>query len=125
MRHDQDGSMDDIELNKREIIARCIRRIHEERTPDPQAWRTNLTKQDSVILNIQRACEAAIDLAMHRVRQHKLGIPQAHGSAVLTLPRYEPPTTSEGVRTATHAAICSRWDCFIARIRLNCAGLWG
>ncbi|MNN61017.1 hypothetical protein D3C81_1762310 [compost metagenome] len=34
------------------------------------------TKQDSIILNIQRACEAAIDLAMHIVSEKKLGIPQ-------------------------------------------------
>ena len=68
--------MDDVELNKRAIIARCIRRVHEEHDPDPTAWRESLTKQDSIVLNIQRACEAAIDLAMHRVRKHRLGIPQ-------------------------------------------------
>lgn len=34
------------------------------------------TKQDSIILNIQRACEAAIDLAMHIISEKKLGIPQ-------------------------------------------------
>ena len=37
---------------------------------------TNFTRQDSVILNLQRACEAAIDAAMHLVRVRKLGIPQ-------------------------------------------------
>ncbi|MEW5802129.1 MAG: DUF86 domain-containing protein [bacterium] len=36
----------------------------------------NYTKQDSIILNIQRSCEAAIDLAMHEVRLRHLGIPQ-------------------------------------------------
>jgi hypothetical protein len=34
------------------------------------------TRQDAIILNIQRACEAAIDLAMHVVRRERLGIPQ-------------------------------------------------
>jgi uncharacterized protein YutE (UPF0331/DUF86 family) len=36
----------------------------------------NYTKQDSIILNIQRACEAAIDLAMHVVAERRLGLPQ-------------------------------------------------
>ncbi len=36
----------------------------------------DLTKQDSIILNIQRACEASIDLAMHLVSRKNLGIPQ-------------------------------------------------
>ena len=37
----------------------------------------DLTKQDSIILNIQRCCEASIDLAMHIVSRKKLGIPQS------------------------------------------------
>lgn len=36
----------------------------------------NYTKQDSIILNIQRACEASIDMAMHIISDKKLGIPQ-------------------------------------------------
>jgi uncharacterized protein YutE (UPF0331/DUF86 family) len=34
------------------------------------------TKQDSIVLNIQRACEAAIDLAMHLISSRQWGIPQ-------------------------------------------------
>lgn len=37
----------------------------------------NYTKQDSIILNIQRATEACIDLAMHIVAEKSLGIPQS------------------------------------------------
>lgn len=37
----------------------------------------NYTKQDSIILNLQRAAEAAIDLGMRWVRIKKLGTPQA------------------------------------------------
>jgi uncharacterized protein YutE (UPF0331/DUF86 family) len=39
------------------------------------------TKQDSIILNIQRACEACIDLAMHIVAQERLGLPQTSRDA--------------------------------------------
>jgi uncharacterized protein YutE (UPF0331/DUF86 family) len=35
----------------------------------------NYTKQDSIILNIQRACKAVIDLGMHVIAEKGLGIP--------------------------------------------------
>jgi uncharacterized protein YutE (UPF0331/DUF86 family) len=70
----------DVILNKINIIERCIKRIKEvyENNPDNL---TNYTKQDSVILNIQRACEASIDLAMHILAERKLGIPQSSREA--------------------------------------------
>lgn len=54
---------DDISLNKAQIIQRCIKRIEEEYGGEP-ANLNNLTRQDSIILKLQRACEAAIALAM-------------------------------------------------------------
>lgn len=65
----------DVILNKAAIIERCIERINEEYAGNPENL-NNYTKQDSIILNIQRACEASIDLAMHIVSEKKLGIPQ-------------------------------------------------
>ncbi|WP_425058420.1 hypothetical protein SCACP_30710 [Sporomusa carbonis] len=65
----------DIVVNKVQIIERCLRRIYEEYAGKPEHL-ANFTKQDSIILNIQRACEAAIDLAMHTVSEKSLGIPQ-------------------------------------------------
>lgn len=65
----------DVIYNKIQIIERCIRRINEEYDNNPENL-GNYTKQDSIILNIQRACEASIDLAMHIVSEKKLGIPQ-------------------------------------------------
>ncbi|WP_315071618.1 type VII toxin-antitoxin system HepT family RNase toxin [uncultured Clostridium sp.] len=65
----------DVILNKIETIERCINRISE--VYDNNLENINdYTKQDSIILNIQRACEAAIDLAMHIVSEKKLGVPQ-------------------------------------------------
>lgn len=66
----------DVIFNKMETIERCIKRIHEEYEGNPANLK-DYTKQDSVILNIQRACEASIDLAMHMVSEKKLGIPQS------------------------------------------------
>lgn len=66
---------DDIIINKIETIKRCIKRVNEEYNNTP----SNLeiyTKQDSIILNIQRLCEASLDLALHYIKVNKLEIPQ-------------------------------------------------
>lgn len=67
--------IDDVILNKIEIIKRCIRRVKEEYDCNPKNLE-NYTKQDSVTLNIQGACEAVIDLGMHVIAEKCLGIPQ-------------------------------------------------
>lgn len=68
--------MDDVERNKAAVIERCIARVRQEYAGDVRNLTEDITKQDSIILNLQRACEACVDLAMHRVRVHKLRIPQ-------------------------------------------------
>ena len=70
---------DDILLNKAAIIERCIRRIKEEYTASPQL--DNTTHADALILNIERACQAAIDMAMHLVAKQHLGVPQSSAEA--------------------------------------------
>jgi len=68
--------VDDVILNKAAIIERCLSRVREEYGGDERNLRENLTRQDSIILNLQRACEASIDLAMALVKSHRLGLPQ-------------------------------------------------
>lgn len=66
----------DVILNKIETIERCINRIKEVYDNNPE-FLNDYTKQDSIVLNIQRACEASIDLAMHIISEKRLGIPQS------------------------------------------------
>jgi len=68
--------MDDVLLNKAAIIERCLARIADEYDGHKKELETNLTRQDAIVLNLQRACEASIDAAMHIVRSRSLGIPQ-------------------------------------------------
>jgi len=72
--------MNDVLINKVAVIERCIKRIHDVYESNPENL-TDYTKQDSIILNIQRACEASIDLAMHIVSERKLGVPKASREA--------------------------------------------
>ncbi len=67
---------DDVVLNKAAIIERCLMRIREVHADDDDNLFGNPTRQDSILLNLQRACEASINLAMHLVRKNGLGLPQ-------------------------------------------------
>jgi len=65
----------DVVLNKVATIERCVNRVKEVYDGNPENLQ-DITKQDSIVLNIQRACEASIDLAMHIVSDLKLGLPK-------------------------------------------------
>ncbi|OAI00419.1 toxin-antitoxin antitoxin component [Methylomonas methanica] len=68
---------DDVLLNKAATIERCVKRAREEYAADPDTFAQNHSRQDAAILNIQRACEAALDMGQHLIRREKLGIPQS------------------------------------------------
>lgn len=68
---------DDVLINKAAAIERCVRRAREEYDKDPTTFATDFTRQDAAILNIQRACEAALDMGHHLIRREKLGVPQS------------------------------------------------
>jgi len=70
----------DVILNKISVIERCKNRILDVYDQNPDNLK-DFTKQDSIILNVQRACEACIDLAMHIVAQERLGLPQTSRDA--------------------------------------------
>ncbi len=72
-----DTQPDDVLLNKAATIERCIHRALDEYNKDPATFATDFTRQDAAILNIQRACEAALDMGQHLIRKHKLGVPQS------------------------------------------------
>ncbi len=67
---------DDIIINKIETIRRCLRRIGEEYINFEDELKNNYTKQDSIILNLERAAQASIDLSTHIIRINRLGVPK-------------------------------------------------
>jgi uncharacterized protein YutE (UPF0331/DUF86 family) len=67
---------DDVLLNKAAAIERAVARVREEHAGDDRNLLAHPTRQDAILLNLQRACESSIDGAMHLVRRHRLGIPQ-------------------------------------------------
>ena len=68
---------DDVLINKAATIERCVARAREEYFSDPASFASNFTRQDAAILNIQRACETALDMGQHLIRRERLGVPQS------------------------------------------------
>lgn len=69
--------MNDIVLNKKESIERCILQIRTYYAiPSNLDFEDDYMKQDSIAINLQRACEQCIDLANHTIKSLKLGLPK-------------------------------------------------
>ncbi|MEA2082383.1 MAG: DUF86 domain-containing protein [Elusimicrobiota bacterium] len=69
--------MNDIILNKKESIERCIKQIRfYYALKSGTAFKEDFLRQDAIALNLQRACEQAIDLANHIIKIQKLGLPK-------------------------------------------------
>lgn len=68
--------MDNAVLHKIKTIENALKRIQDVYADAPNLLE-DYTKLDSIIMNIQRTCEASIDLSMYLVRANKLGIPKS------------------------------------------------
>lgn len=68
---------DDVLVNKAATVERCVARAREEYASDPATFASNFTRQDAAVLNVQRACEAVLDIGQHLVRRESLGVPQS------------------------------------------------
>ena len=65
----------DIILAKIAIIQRCLRRIKQTTSLDPNSL-DNYDKQDIFVLNLQRAIQATIDIATHLTASGGWGLPE-------------------------------------------------
>jgi uncharacterized protein YutE (UPF0331/DUF86 family) len=76
---------DDLIINKINTINKCIERIKHEYNESENSIKLDFTKQDSIILNLERTSQATIDIASHIVRIKKLGIPQTNREVFVIL----------------------------------------
>ena len=77
--------VDDVVVNKAATIERGVARVREEFGEDGSELDVDQRRQDALVLNLLRACETAIDLAMHAVRVRGLGAPQSSRDAFVKL----------------------------------------
>jgi uncharacterized protein YutE (UPF0331/DUF86 family) len=76
---------DDVLLNKATNIERTLARVEEDYAGYERRLDDDVRRLDAIVLNLQRACQAAIDGAMHLVRRHRLGLPQESREAFTIL----------------------------------------
>lgn len=67
-------------LNKYETIEKCINRINEEYEGTPSNLE-DYRRNDAIVLNLQRACQAVMDIATYIVSTKALGMPHTNGEA--------------------------------------------
>lgn len=89
--------MNPLRLGKVAAIERSIVRAREEFAAAGAGFASDFTRQDAAILNILRACEAALDLANIVIRERGLGVPQSSRDSfrLLADARVVPPELSE------------------------------
>lgn len=69
--------MNDVLLNKKVSIERCVRQIRRYyHTDESIPFEHDHLRQDAIAMNLQRAAELCIDMANHLIRKRKLGLPQ-------------------------------------------------
>ncbi|WP_173917360.1 DUF86 domain-containing protein [Halobacillus sp. Marseille-Q1614] len=68
---------DELIISKINSMERSIHRVYEVYDQEPNHL-LDVTKQDSMVLNIQRACKAAADLAIHLIAEYHFGLPQTY-----------------------------------------------
>ena len=78
----------EVVLDKISSITRCVERIVEEYQDDETSI-MNITKQDSIVLNLQRACELSIDIANYIISRNGLEVPKTTRESFAILERHE------------------------------------
>ncbi len=71
---------DNVIIVKAAIIERCIKRAREELAASSD-FENDYTRQDAAVLNVERACEAAIDIANRIIRLRGIGVQSSNRDA--------------------------------------------
>ena len=90
---------DDVVMQKLASIDRCLRSVHEYVAGDLDRLREPIVL-DAVVLNLQRACEQAVDAACREVSRRGLGVPadSADAFTILERERLLSPAIAERMR---------------------------
>lgn len=76
---------EDVVLNKLESLRRCIGRV-ESKTPDSVSLlKADLDLQDIIALNLERAVQTCVDIALHIISDLEVAVPDSMAGAFETL----------------------------------------
>jgi uncharacterized protein YutE (UPF0331/DUF86 family) len=80
---------DQVLLRKAQTIERCVARARQEYEASEGNFLSSLSHQDAAILNLQRACEAALDMAQRVISQNGWGIAESSKDLFSLLQRHQ------------------------------------
>ena len=96
--------MNDVILNKKESIELCIKQIREYyNLASDKPFKEDHFKQDAIAINLQSACEQAIAMANHIIKNEKLGLPKESRESFQLL--FKTNIISEELWTKLHAMV--------------------
>jgi uncharacterized protein YutE (UPF0331/DUF86 family) len=67
--------MDAILLRKAGSLERCVARVRDKYQGNEAAFDADIDLQDIIVLNLQRACQSAVDMALRIGRLRRLAFP--------------------------------------------------
>ena len=80
--------MTEVLIAKQQSLERCLARVrHAWEQPSTLPFERDYDRQDIIALNLQRACEQALDMANHVVAARKLGWPRTSAESFDLLER--------------------------------------
>ena len=80
--------MTDVLIAKQQSLERCLARVrHAWEQPSTLPFEQDYDRQDIIVLNLQRACEQALDMANHAIAAKKLGWPRTSAESFELLER--------------------------------------
>ena len=79
--------MDDVIVRKLDTVSRCLNRVRENTPPSQEVLLEDYTRQDVIVLNLERAVQACVDVGLHIFSGRNEPVPDSMGDVFLRLAR--------------------------------------
>ena len=79
--------MDDVIVRKLDTVSRCLIRVLENTPPSLEVLLEDYTRQDVIVLNLERAVQACVDVGLHIFSGRNEPVPDSMGDVFLRLAR--------------------------------------
>jgi uncharacterized protein YutE (UPF0331/DUF86 family) len=79
--------MDDVVIRKLDTVSRCLSRVIEHTPTSLEILLEDYTRQDVIVLNLERAVQACVDIGLHIFSKRSEPIPDSMGEVFVHLGR--------------------------------------
>lgn len=79
--------MDDVVIRKLDTVARCLSRVAEYTPATLEILLEDYTRQDVIVLNLERAVQACVDIGLHIFSKRSEPVPDSMGDVFVHLAR--------------------------------------